>query len=182
MEVTRAGRRRQRAADRAGRVQRHRGPAESVPAPRASAAAHAVLGRAAPRDLSHVSGCQPRSPPCGVDLRPGRAPAEPDSQTQPFRRSVLFTQQDWLAWARSLSPQFILNKGTSLGKPVPSCAPQVLEPEDLTLPTAPAFHRKPVTHTRDGAAGNTPLEPVGSLLPNAWVVTNQDCLHLCGVE
>ena len=75
------------------------------------------------------------SPPCGGDLRPGRAPAEPDSRTQPFWRSILFTQRDRLAWARSLSPQFILNKGTSLGKPVPSCAPQVLEPEDLTLPT-----------------------------------------------
>lgn len=70
----------------------------------------------------------------------------------------------------------------TLCKSVPLSRPHVLGPEDSNLPAALVFHRKIRIHTCEGVAGSAPLEPLGSLIPNTWIVTDQTCLHLYGVE
>lgn len=67
-------------------------------------------------------------------------------------------------------------------KSVPFSGPHVLKPEDSNLPAALVFYRKARIHAQGYAAGDTSLEPLGSLIPNTGTVTDQDCLHLYCLE
>lgn len=70
----------------------------------------------------------------------------------------------------------------TLCKSVPFSGPHVLGPEYLNLPAALVSNRKTMIHACECVAGNTPFEPMGPLIPNAWLVTDQDCLRLLGGE